>query len=86
MRNGNKKMKITKEQAKVILDGEKIHKGLILRGSRLDWYYETERLLRGKDKKMIRGCKCEFKSLASSVHSLIDQYRGYLEELVNGKT
>lgn len=79
-------IQITKEQAQTILDGEKKYKGLILRGSILDWYYETERLLRGKDKRMIRGCKCEFKTLANGVHSLINQHRGYLETLVNEDT
>lgn len=79
-------MDITKEQAKTILDGHKSYRGLILRGKILDWYYETERLLRGKKHKMIRGCKCEFKALANGVHSLIDQNKSYLESIVNENT
>lgn len=79
-------MELTKEQAQYILNGEKSYRGLILRGKVLDWYYETERLLRGKEKTSPRSCSCEYKAMIKAIHSLISQHRGYLEELVNENT
>ena len=79
-------MELNKQEASYILDGEKKYVGRILRGDVLNWYYETERLLRGLDKPNIRGCNCEYRALAANVHSLIGQHRGYIESIVNGQT
>jgi len=81
-------MELSKQQAQYILDGEQkyIVGSRILKGEVLNWYYETERLLRGWDATQPRGCSCEYKALATNVRSLIGQYKSYIESIVNGQT
>lgn len=75
-------MKLTKEEATYIVE-EFIGKyqGLILKGQTLAAYYETERILKGKDKIDKRNCVCQHKDLSRIVNSLVDQYKSYIYEV-----
>ena len=78
------RMTLTFEQAKYIRDGEK-YLGLIMKGDRLTWYYETERLLLGREKIEKRGCSCEHKKLNNMVGSLLSQHKSYIDEVLDGR-
>lgn len=74
-------MKLTIDEAKYIRNGEK-YLGLVMKGERLDWYYETERLLLGRANIDKRGCSCEYKKLHNMVSSLLSQHKSYIDEVI----
>lgn len=60
------------------------HRGRTIRGETLAVYYETERILQGKQQIQKRGCSCEFRSMAENVHMLYDKWLSDEQKLHNG--
>jgi hypothetical protein len=72
-----------KQQEAVFLkeEFEKKAQGLILKGKVLDIYYESERILRGWDKKKPRGCSCDYSNMSRIVNSLFEQNKETIDRL-----
>ena len=73
---------MTHQEAKYIVEKfENYAMGRILKGDVTGIYYETERIIKGKDKIQKRGCTCEYKNMARIVTSLFEQHKAEIHRL-----
>lgn len=65
---------MSKEDAYYLLVEFPKYKGLTLRGRVVQEYYEAERILKGLNQIMPRGCSCEYRHMAETVNKLHDKW------------